>query len=99
MNQPSLFDPAPPAQRHSASSVAAAGRARPAAPAQRQQVLDYLRDHGPATDEQIQQALGMNPSSQRPRRVELVRAGAVIPAEAAGRTSSGRLAARWKAAP
>ena len=99
MTQPSLFDPAPPAQRHSPTSVAAAGKARPAAPTQRQRVLEFLRAAGPATDEQIAQALELNPSTERPRRVELVKAGLVVTADGTGRTASGRIAALWKAVP
>lgn len=93
----SLFDPAPPAQAHSAASVAAAGKARAAAPTQRQRILDHLRTHGPATDEQIADALGLNPSTERPRRIELVRAGLVTATEGAGRTRAGRVAALWRA--
>lgn len=39
---------------------------------QRRRVLDYLRAFGPATDPEIQEALGMVPNTERPRRVELV---------------------------
>lgn len=93
-----LFDPAPPAQAHSPTSVAAAGKAARATPTQRQRVLDWLSANGPATDEQIADALGLNPSTERPRRVELVRAGAVVPAPGTGRTRAGRHAARWQVA-
>jgi FixJ family two-component response regulator len=48
------------------------------------------------TDEEIARALGMNPSTARPRRIELVRRGLI---EQAGtrRTTSGRMASVWQA--
>ena len=49
-------------------------------------------------DEQAQNALGMNPSSQRPRRVELVQAGLVKDSGQRRATSSGRTAVVWVAA-
>lgn len=49
------------------------------------------------TDEEMQTRLGMNPSTQRPRRVELVRRGLVVEA-GTRRTTSGRLAVVWQAA-
>lgn len=47
----------------------------------------------------MQTCLGMNPSTQRPRRIELVKAGLVIGPEGLTRkTSSGRKAQVWKLA-
>ena len=62
----------------------------------RQQVLDYIREQGVngATDEEIQDALQMNPSTQRPRRVELMKMGRIA-ANGTRKTKSGRLASVW----
>jgi hypothetical protein len=62
-------------------------------------VLDLLRDvlpHG-LTDEQMQTYLGMNPSTQRPRRIELVRSGLVVDSGFKRPTRSGRDATVWRA--
>lgn len=62
-------------------------------------VVAYLRqagDHG-ATDEEMQLGLGMNPSTQRPRRIELVRRGLVVEA-GTRKTRSGRYATAWRLA-
>ena len=61
-------------------------------------VLELLREnpHG-LTDEEQQHALGMNPSTQRPRRIELARRGLIVEA-GTRRTSSGRNAVVWRVA-
>lgn len=89
----SFFDD-PPAQRHSPESVAAASEIKVNAGTLRALVLDLLAENGPLTDEEIQEALDMNPSTERPRRIELVKAGLV---GKCGRrpTRSGRQAALW----
>ena len=79
----------------SRTSLEAAIAALPAAAGQRDRVLEAIRVLGPVTDEQIQDALGMNPSTQRPRRVELAREGLIVEAEALGVTRSGRRAVQW----
>jgi len=48
-----------------------------------------------ATDEEIQTWLGMNPSTQRPRRVELVKKGLVVDSGKTRQTRSGRKATVW----
>jgi hypothetical protein len=48
------------------------------------------------TDEEMQRRLEMNPSTQRPRRIELARRGLVVEC-GTRRTSSGRMATVWKA--
>jgi transcription initiation factor IIE alpha subunit len=61
-------------------------------------VLAYIAGRGDGcTDEEIARALGMNPSTARPRRIELLRRGLI---EQAGtrRTTSGRMAAVWRIA-
>lgn len=63
----------------------------------RAEVLRLLMDLGGAyTDEQIAEALGMSPNTERPRRVELVRLGLVAP-DGEALTRSGRRAVRWRA--
>jgi transcription initiation factor IIE alpha subunit len=47
------------------------------------------------TDEEMQTRLGMNPSTQRPRRIELARRGLVVEA-GTRKTASGRMATVWK---
>jgi len=49
------------------------------------------------TDEEMQTRLGMNPSTQRPRRIELVRRGLVVEC-GTRRTASGRNASVWRVA-
>jgi hypothetical protein len=49
------------------------------------------------TDEEMQHKLGMNPSTQRPRRIELARRGLVVTC-GTRRTASGRNASVWRVA-
>lgn len=60
-------------------------------------VLAWLEQHGPATDEEIASGLGLNPSTERPRRIELARRGLVIEA-GTRKTASKRNATVWRAA-
>jgi hypothetical protein len=53
---------------------------------------------GGLTDEEMQRRLGMNPSTQRPRRIELARRGFVV-ADGTRKTSSGRWAVVWRVRP
>jgi hypothetical protein len=48
------------------------------------------------TDEEMQRRLGMNPSTQRPRRIELARRGLIVTG-GTRKTASGRNADVWKA--
>lgn len=48
-----------------------------------------------ATDDEMQVSLNMNPSTQRPRRIELVERGLVV-ASGQRKTRSGRAATVWK---
>lgn len=84
-------------QRHSVTSRAAAESLTPATVnACQRKVLDYLADHPEgATDEQMQIGIPMPPSTQRPRRIELVKRGAIVQA-GEGKTQSGRKAAVWR---
>ena len=87
-----------PYQKHSRTSKAAAASAKPVAKSLREQVLAYLIAQGDwgATDDEIQSALKMNPSTQRPRRVELVRLGLVEDSGSARETRAGRYAVVWR---
>jgi len=63
----------------------------------RARILDFLRsDKGSWTDEGISLMLKMNPSTERPRRIELTNAG-LIEAAGTAKTSSGRDAVLWRA--
>lgn len=97
MSQALLNFDAPPAQSHSATSRAAADSIAPAAGTLRYKLLAWLREHGPATDEQMQLGVPMTASTQRPRRCELVAAGYVIATDETRATSSGRQAVVWRA--
>jgi hypothetical protein len=89
-----------PFQRHSETSRDAAEQALPSAGTQRRAVYDALLRHARGlTDEQQQELLRMNPSTQRPRRIELVATGRVIDSGETRPTRSGRKAVIWKAVP
>ena len=91
-----LFE-SPPAQHHSPTSVTAAEAIKPSAQGDRVRLLAYFAQcggHG-ATDEQCQQALEMNPSTQRPRRVELANKKLIHKSGETRPTRSGRQAAVW----
>ena len=90
--QITYITPAPPAQHGSPTSQAAAALIEPTAGTLRAQVLAYLRERGDAgaTDEEMQIALSMNPSTQRPRRIELEKLGHVLRTTHTRKTTSGR---------
>jgi predicted ArsR family transcriptional regulator len=93
-----LFAQRAPSVRGSATSAAAADSLAPATlNAMQRRVLEYLAEHGPATDEEIATGLAMNPSTARPRRIELVRRGLVVEA-GTRKTKSGRYATAWRLA-
>ena len=50
----------------------------------------------PSTDEEIATELEMNPSTVRPRRIELARRGLIVE-DGTRKTASGRMATVWKA--
>lgn len=86
-----------PYQRHSRSSRAAARSIEPAAGTCQARVLAEVRlfPKFGLTDEEIQSRLGMSSSTERPRRVELVRLGLVRDSGFMRPTTSGRLAVLW----
>lgn len=96
------FAPQPGAVRADApdTSVAAAEAIAPATGTQRELVFSTIFTSGRngMTDEEVQQALGMNPSSQRPRRGELVDAGLVVDSGVRRDTQAGLEAIVWVAA-
>lgn len=94
MSQRDLFEP--PAIWWRETSVAAADSMRESAATLRGKVLRLLREVGPMTDEQIQDRLSMNPSTERPRRIELVTMGLVRDSGRVDRTHSGRRAIVWE---
>ena len=89
-----------PAQQHSRTSMAAADSMdRDRLNSLQRSVVAFLRERGVhgATDEEIAAGLEMNPSTQRPRRIELVRRGLVVEA-GTRKTRSGRFATAWRLA-
>lgn len=92
-----LFSYCPPAQYRSPTSVEAAVKVEPRAGTLRRRVLDFLRSVDGATDDEMQVALDMNPSTQRPRRVELVAAGWVRDSGTKRRTRGDCDAVVWTA--
>lgn len=98
MTQPSLFErvKVPAYQRHSATSKAAAVAVAPKAPSLKEQVYLYLRGLGTygATDLEGAAHFGMDGSTYRPRRIELVGEGRVV-SGGTRKTPSGRTATVW----
>ncbi len=103
MSQGNLFD-APnvygelaPAQRHSQTSLDAAESITPALNALQKELLAYfvVMGKGGATDEEAANDLGWNPSTLRPRRVELHRAGLIKDSGSRRNTMAGRKAVIW----
>ena len=86
-------------QSHSATSRTAAAKILATADTLRGDVYRFIvkfKAWG-ATDEEMQLGLGMNPSTQRPRRVELVEMGVIEDSQTQRRTTSGRWAVVWSA--
>lgn len=84
------------AQPHSPTSRAAAIAYANAAPNARRRVFDLLeRVRGGLTDEEIQEALHMSANTERPRRIELERAGVVADSGRQRPTRAGMAAVIW----
>jgi hypothetical protein len=94
-----LFTQRAPAARGSITSAQAADSLGPATlNAMQRRVLELLQATPEGlTDEEMQKRLGMNPSTQRPRRIELAGRGLVIEA-GTRKTASGRNANVWRVA-
>lgn len=84
-----------PFQSHSPTSKEAAEEIGPQRNKLQQAVLEYIRTSGGCTDEQGAASLRMNPSTYRPRRIELEGMGLIV-AGGVGKTASGRRAVIWK---
>ncbi len=99
MKQQSLFDPAPKFQAHSNTSKDAAAKIETKARTLRGTVYSFLKISNlyGATDEELQTVLGMNPNTERPRRIELVELGLVKDSGRKRDTKSGRKAVVWVA--
>jgi transcription initiation factor IIE alpha subunit len=90
-----LFATRAPSVNGSATSAAAADSLAPATlNAMQRRVYEFICWR-PSTDEEIANELGMNPSTVRPRRIELARRGLLAEA-GKRRTASGRMATVWK---
>lgn len=94
--QLSIFDQ-PPSQP-TPTSVDAARRIASQAPSLRLQVLALIHE-APRTDEEIADCLGLNPSTARPRRIELVKAGLVRDSGMQRLTRANRWAVVWDVTP
>jgi hypothetical protein len=82
------------------TSIAAAESMRPHAETMRRQVCQFIAGQGArgATDEEVQLGLGMNPSTERPRRGEVWGFGLITDSMGEKRkTTSGRMAIVWHA--
>jgi len=80
-----------------ATSISAADAIKPCADTLRARVLEYIRSQGKtgATDDEIQVALNMGGSTQRPRRVELFQQGKICMAPMMRLTRAKRKANVW----
>ena len=85
-----------PYVKHSGTSKAAAKEIEPHMTDLQRQLLTWLRNNGPATDREMQGWIPMDPNTQRPRRVELVRLGLVRDTGEKRKTRSGRSAVVWE---
>jgi len=92
-----LFQQRAPSVNGSITSAQAADSLGPATlNAMQRRVLELLHATPDGlTDEEMQLRLDMNPSTQRPRRIELARRGLVVEA-GTRRTASGRMATVWR---
>ncbi len=86
----------PPYQRHSVTSLEAAEAIKPRLSDLQSQVLAFISMSRGATDEEIARGLKLNPSTARPRRIELVGKGLIREA-GTRKTASGRAAVVWRA--
>ena len=95
---PTLFTPAPPSHHKApGTSAAAAAYIAPHTPSLREQVFAFIAGRGThgATDEEMQDVLGMGANTQRPRRWELERARRIVMSGERRATRSGCTAAVW----
>lgn len=97
--KPSVQNNKPPAHHNAprGTSHIAAHRVASKAPSLRRQVLEFLIARGTrgATDQEIQEALGLPSNTEIPRRWELVKAGKIVDSGFRRSTRSGCAAAVW----
>lgn len=88
-----------PAVQSSVTSMAAADAIGDRLNTLQRSVVAFLKTRGQhgATDEEMQIGIPMAASTQRPRRIELVRRGLVVEA-GTRKTKSGRFATAWRLA-
>ncbi len=84
-------------QGHSTTSERAAQEIAGGAASLRRKVLDFVQSNGPSSDDEIQEALSINPSTERPRRIELCKLGLLRDSGLCGKTRSGRSCVLWVA--
>lgn len=104
MSDPTLFDQETgqlmtvraPYVKHSATSHAAARQIVPLARNYKERVFAYIEAHPGATDEMVADGTRLNPSTVRPRRVELAREGRIVLETSPRMTRSGRKAQAWR---
>lgn len=85
-----------PSVSHSPTSVEAASKIEKHVGPLHKKLLVFLAAHPEgATDIEMQEALAMNPSTQRPRRIELAFAGKIENFGCTRPTRSGRAAIVW----
>ena len=82
---------------HPETSREASIKIAPTTPTLRAEVLACIRQHGGCTDQEVQAYLQMPGNTQRPRRIELVRAGSVRDSGVKRRTVRGRASIVWVA--
>lgn len=80
------------------TSEEAAEKIAPKVGSLQRRVYECIEQHGPCTDEQICKHTGMNPSTERPRRIELVELGKLRDSGKVGLTESKRRAVLWEVA-
>ncbi len=85
-----------PFQSHSDTSREAAERIEPKKFSLKRKVLEHFRLVRECTDEQGMDALEMNPSTYRPRRIELWHSGHLRDSGRTALTKSGRRAVLWQ---
>lgn len=85
-----------PIKRKTCRTTSAAAREsiRPHIAKDKLRVLERVKT-SPATDQELQEALQMNPSTERPRRIELVDDGFLVDSGLRRKTQSGRDAIVW----
>jgi predicted ArsR family transcriptional regulator len=86
-------------QQGSVTSQAAAESVTESAATQRERVLRFLRENGPATDQEILGALNLRDQTGCPRRTELSRQGRVRDSGQKRANRSGRAAVVWEITP